>query len=337
MIRGVPMSCIPRHVFWCAQTRQWYSYNATTGEESYQVDLVEEETPTEHIERYPNYTPQLLASLDYNEILKAANITREELQNDLQRKMRVIKWMCEINEKMVREWESYDWEVIWTSTTDPDLWEEMGKELEQREVEWKTKSKPERFIKVYCDLDGVLTDFESSVRGLFDREPWEIPPKHLWSRLANTPDFYANLPWTADGKVLWSRIKDLHPTILTGVPKGSWAGPQKKQWVRRELGSWITTHICHSKDKSKTVSRNGYGDILIDDRVVVGNLWTKAGGIFVWHKNAHDTIQQLKDLGVIESCMSEMNEMSHDSWKAIDDQSSDELDSDEDMINTNRL
>lgn len=332
LIRGIPMSCIPKQVFWCAQTRRWYSHNTVTGEESYQMDLVDDETPTEHLEGYPEYTPLLLSSLDYEEILTAANITREELRMDLQRKMRVIKWMCEINEKVVREWISYGWQVFWTSKTDSDLWREMGEELAWREVEWRTSPKPDRVIKVYCDLDGVLVDFEQGVRELFNKELWEIPSEQLWSRLAETTDFYTNLSWTADGKVLWDRIKDLHPIILTGVPKGRWAETQKKQWVRRELGSWITTITCHSEDKFEGLTDRDRGDILIDDRAAVGQAWTEAGGTFVWHKNTHDTIQQLKKLGVIEYCISEMGGMPSNCWDDhySDKQSTEESDSDVD-------
>lgn len=36
-----------------------------------------------------------------------------------------------------------------------------------------------------------------------------------------------HLEWMTDGRDLWEGIVDLHPTILTGLPMGHWAEPQK--------------------------------------------------------------------------------------------------------------
>lgn len=36
-----------------------------------------------------------------------------------------------------------------------------------------------------------------------------------------------HLEWMSDGQELWNSIVDLHPTILTGLPMGKWAEPQK--------------------------------------------------------------------------------------------------------------
>ena len=59
-------------------------------------------------------------------------------------------------------------------------------------------------VPIFCDLDGVLVDFDAGVQKLFkNKKAAEISPKLLWPKLATTPGFYENLPWTSDGRQLW--------------------------------------------------------------------------------------------------------------------------------------
>lgn len=66
-------------------------------------------------------------------------------------------------------------------------------------------------IHIFCDLDGVLTDFDRGVSNLFNgRQPSNISPKDMWPKLANSKyNFYSSLPWTEDGKLLWSYLMAL--------------------------------------------------------------------------------------------------------------------------------
>lgn len=45
------------------------------------------------------------------------------------------------------------------------------------------------------------------------------------SRIVHLED--ANLDWMPDGRELWEGVESLQPTILTGLPMGKWAEPQK--------------------------------------------------------------------------------------------------------------
>ena len=38
------------------------------------------------------------------------------------------------------------------------------------------------------------------------------------------------------------------------------------------------------------------GDVLVDDRQNHRDLWEKAGGIFIHHKNAEDSLRQLAEI-----------------------------------------
>ena len=108
---------------------------------------------------------------------------------------------------------------------------------------------------IYCDLDGVLVDFDAGVKQLFPKSSSvdEIPPKILWPKLAKTPHFYRTLPWMPDGTQLWKALlkqqqhesndkQDTTTTnntqirILTGCPMFAAAAADKYEWCRRELG-----------------------------------------------------------------------------------------------------
>lgn len=72
--------------------------------------------------------------------------------------------------------------------------------------------------RIFCDLDGVLVDFNSGVKKLFNgRSPDELPNQGMmWGAISKSDQFYANLPWTEDGKVLWDAIKNhVSSSVLT--------------------------------------------------------------------------------------------------------------------------
>lgn len=97
--------------------------------------------------------------------------------------------------------------------------------------------------KVFCDLDGVLCDFDAGVRKLFNgKGPDEIFMGHMWARISKTDLFYENLEWTSDGRELWDAIKHMNPDILTGVPNNQKFRAQKANWCKRELGV-KTNHV----------------------------------------------------------------------------------------------
>lgn len=153
----------------------------------------------------------------------------------------------------------------------------------------------ERF-QLFIDLDGVLVDFNFGVREIFDRAPEQLSPSQLWSTLARTTDYYATLPWTDDGKDLWEAVKNLSPTILTGLPRGKWAEPQKRAWCRRELGADVPVITCMSRDKhlqAKAAAQMNCTALLVDDRASLAEQWELAGGIFITHTSASQSIQKL--------------------------------------------
>jgi len=97
--------------------------------------------------------------------------------------------------------------------------------------------------KVYCDLDGVLVDFEKGVRQLLKAPSSQLVKGTMWKQIARANAFYEHLDWTQDGKRLWEGIRHLRPDILTGVPYPKSSRVEKVNWCKRELGLPKVHHV----------------------------------------------------------------------------------------------
>jgi hypothetical protein len=219
--------------------------------------------------------------------------------------------------------------------------------------------------QIFCDLDGVLVDFDAGVTQLQNAhyaKPGRKPAFHMWKAIRQAPHFYRTLPWTADGKELWTAIAPLRPHILTGVPWSQDASRDKFEWCQQELTlpqpipwKWrnmlgpkkthvranlhmaeasLTAETSSASDASSMPPTNGdstmrcaptvitcwslnkplecrsAGDVLIDDRPEAYDLrirWEQAGGVFIHHTSARETIRALVEMGLL-SQRSENNE-----------------------------
>ena len=145
----------------------------------------------------------------------------------------------------------------------------------------KEMNKQESNVQLYCDLDGVLADFNEGTQTLLGKYPDELSQSLLWSTVKKSKTFYEDLPWMPEGKKLWENIKKYNPIILTGCPYGyPSAIEQKLNWCLRELGPNIKVITCKTKDKPKFCNPNS-GDILIDDRTVIMDEWIAKGGKYI--------------------------------------------------------
>jgi hypothetical protein len=149
-------------------------------------------------------------------------------------------------------------------------------------------------MKLFLDLDGVLADFDNGVRKVTGRPPEELPLKTMWAALARAPRFFETLAFMQDAEALWRFCEPHHPTILTGLPLGTWAPEQKRRWVARVLGAHVPVITCMSRDKPRW---SGPGHVLVDDRASARKGWEAKGGTFVHHVSAESTIAALRMLG----------------------------------------
>ncbi len=90
--------------------------------------------------------------------------------------------------------------------------------------------------QIYCDMDGVLADFEKGVKNM-------IGGKFSDARWAELPDdFFLQLEPMKDAQKLWDFIGKYDPLILTAVPRSS-RGPiaarateDKTRFMKRWFG-----------------------------------------------------------------------------------------------------
>ena len=151
--------------------------------------------------------------------------------------------------------------------------------------------------QLFLDCDGVLADFDAGARALLDgmtaaQFEERYSRREFWRRLATAPGFYDTLPLMPDAQALFDAVAHLRPTILTGLPLGTWAAPQKVAWAERHFpGTPIIT--CLARDKYRYMEQ---GDVLVDDREDHRAQWEDAGGIFVTHKNAERSLAALRTI-----------------------------------------
>ena len=147
--------------------------------------------------------------------------------------------------------------------------------------------------RLFLDCDGVLADFDAGVSRLFGMPPARFQARHgsreFWRRLAGADNFYGSLPEMPDARVLFDAVKHLQPTILTGLPLGNWAAPQKVAWAAEHFpGVAIVT--CMARDKHRHMRP---GDVLVDDRETHRAAYEAAGVVFIHHRNANDSLREL--------------------------------------------
>jgi hypothetical protein len=147
--------------------------------------------------------------------------------------------------------------------------------------------------QLYLDCDGVLADFDKGAMAILGMKPKAFEHRHglgrFWQKLASAPDFYFSLPLMPDAMRLFDAVKHLDPIILTGLPRGNWAADQKMRWASQHFPG-VRMITCMARDKRNHAKD---GDVLVDDNDKFRHLWEQAGGIFVHHKTAEDSLVEL--------------------------------------------
>lgn len=151
-------------------------------------------------------------------------------------------------------------------------------------------------MRVFCDLDGVLADLEGHYKRSFGIETSRDLDNIDWALVNTVPNFFESIPLMDDALMLWSYVVHHNPVILTGVPKEvTVATLNKVAWVRTHLGEGIPVICCRSHAKWECCKP---GDVLIDDWEKYQDRWLKAGGVWITHTSARDTIAKLKEIGL---------------------------------------
>jgi hypothetical protein len=191
--------------------------------------------------------------------------------------------------------------------------------------------------QIYCDMDGVLVDFEQGITDQINKDLKAIRSmkdtknllkirkaleaagrdeiivsdlrgkgatskpvqRYMYGRVGNDATFWADLLWMPGGKELWAFIAPYKPHILTSpMKKGSEYG--KTMWIHEHLGLSKEQKVYMSDKKYNwAVNEDGSSNILIDDWSNNIDPWDGHGGIAIQHVNGNTaaTKAALRELG----------------------------------------
>ena len=154
--------------------------------------------------------------------------------------------------------------------------------------------------KIFCDMDGVLTDFNKRFEYFGGLTPDEYQAKFSKSQFWKLIDdkvgfeFWAKMPWMPDGKQLWSYIEKYKPMLLSAPSQKPSSRYGKRVWVNDNLPG-VKLILAKRENKQDYSKPNR---ILIDDRADNIEEWKSKGGIGILHTSAADTIEKLKQIGL---------------------------------------
>ena len=177
--------------------------------------------------------------------------------------------------------------------------------------------------QIYCDMDGVLTDFEKRFVTLLQQEGPKYyskaviaqvtRPKHFeklegqeefWRFIDQYIglEFWSEMEWMPNGKALWEFIQPYSPIILTSPSEDNTSRLGKRLWVKNHIAEIYDTfqappvEFRFGEAKSDFANENA---ILIDDKPSNLEAFASKGGISLEVKDGEiqSVINTLRELG----------------------------------------
>ena len=171
--------------------------------------------------------------------------------------------------------------------------------------------------QIYCDMDGVLTDFEKRFVTLLQQEGPKYyskatiaqvtRPKHF-DKLEGTEEFWkfidqhiglefwSEMEWMPNGRELWNFIQPYGPKLLTSPSRDNTSRLGKRLWVKENLVPAPEVLFRFGDAKSDFANENS---ILIDDKPSNLVAFASKGGIAIECKDGDisSVINKLIKLG----------------------------------------
>lgn len=171
--------------------------------------------------------------------------------------------------------------------------------------------------QIYCDMDGVLTDFEKRFITLLQKEGPKYYSREVISQVTRPKhfeklegieefwkfidqhiglEFWSDMPWMPNGKDLWNFIAPYSPKILTSPSRENTSRLGKRLWVRNNITPSPEVLFRYGAAKADFANQQA---ILIDDRPQNLQAFANKGGISIECKdgNIQLVIQELKQRG----------------------------------------
>jgi hypothetical protein len=170
---------------------------------------------------------------------------------------------------------------------------------------------------IYCDMDGVLTNFEKRFVDTLRKEGPKYysketiaqvtRPKHFEAIEGATEfwkfidqyigiSFWSDMEWMPNGQELWAFIQPYQPVILTSPSRDNTSRLGKRLWIKNHITPAPPVEFRFGTGKADFANENA---ILIDDRPSNLAAFAAKGGIALEVKDGEiqSVINKLKELG----------------------------------------
>ena len=232
--------------------------------------------------------------------IKTQNTTEDSHLDEIEREA------YERGNIMFRNWTDSLSKKTWQPDSQP-LYSGYGVQENDEKMREEKEDKGTGGYEIYCDMDGVLVDFDEGYKeltGIETKSPkvqissvfWNTFRRGLENKKMNEKDFWANLKWiTEEGNKLWEYIKKYNPNILSAPSSNPSSEEGKLEWINKNLTNVKEIFLVPANEKQEFAKPKA---ILIDDRTSNIEQWRAKGGIGILHTSANETIKQLKELGL---------------------------------------
>jgi hypothetical protein len=171
--------------------------------------------------------------------------------------------------------------------------------------------------QIYCDMDGVLTNYEKRFVDMLRQEGHKYYSKNTIAQVTRPKhfkqlegedelevftdshiglEFWTGMEWMANGPKLWNFIQPYNPIILTSPSKNNTSRLGKRLWVKDHLVPAPPVEFRFGEAKSDFANQNA---ILIDDKPSNLHAFADKGGIALEVKDGEiaSVINTLRQLG----------------------------------------
>lgn len=162
-------------------------------------------------------------------------------------------------------------------------------------------------LQIYCDMDGVLCNFDKRFEYYFDENPREY--RNKWGKKAFDEkiseagiQFWAGMEWMPGGQELWSVISKYNPIILSSPGNFKSAEEGKKIWIEKHIGANQPAIFKQSGHKQEAIEGKDPAEIkrsiLIDDHYTNILPWKEIGAIGIFYKSANQVLSILNKFNI---------------------------------------